>query len=133
MRLLLLGPMTIFWHGRCRRLGWTAGFVGKELASGESCGLVTQKQKDKIQHSYDHHYSLCQLKSKDNHYCSLTDLLSISSSCLCKTNVGAHPKVLMAYAIRMSIFHAHSAIGHFTVVCLVTWPGMQARLEVTLL
>ena len=24
-------------------------------------------------------------------------------------------------------------IGHFTVVCLVTWPRMQVRLEVTLL
>ena len=24
-------------------------------------------------------------------------------------------------------------IGHFKVVCLVTWPRMQARLEVTLL
>ena len=25
------------------------------------------------------------------------------------------------------------SIGHFTVVCLVTWPRMQVRLEVTLL
>ena len=27
----------------------------------------------------------------------------------------------------------HVVIGHFIVVCLVTWPSMQARLEVTLL
>jgi len=29
--------------------------------------------------------------------------------------------------------YTKSGIGHFTVVCLVTWPWMQARLEVTLL
>lgn len=46
MRLLLLGPMSIFWHGRCRRLGWTAGFVGKELTSGEGSGLVKQINYD---------------------------------------------------------------------------------------
>lgn len=47
-RPLHLGP--ILWQGWCRRLGWAAGFIGKELTSSKSGSLVRQVE-DKNEHT----------------------------------------------------------------------------------
>ena len=89
--------------------------------------------------SYTHNLSSCEIKAWKHPGSSRAGFESMTSAIpvQCSTNwamkpSGSWPLCELIRNIPVE-GEEYKWIGHFTVVCLVTWPRMQVRLEVTML